>query len=102
MKVVMWLGIAYCVYGLLYLLGIPHVAPKYRNRTWTRRYQRSCGIGWLMIGIPWLALYVLSVNCQVAHPLLATLIVVLALPSIFYGFLSEKRFRKIADNENAE
>lgn len=50
MKVVMWLGIAYCVYGLLYLLGIPHVAPKYRNRTWTRRYQRTCGIGWLMIG----------------------------------------------------
>ena len=47
MKVVMWLGIAYCVYGLLYLLGIPHVAPKYRNRTWTRRYQRTCGIGWL-------------------------------------------------------
>ena len=78
----MWLGIAYCVYGLLYLLGIPHVAPKYRNRTWTRRYQRTCGIGWLMIGIPWLALYVLSVNCQIAHPLLATLIVVLALPSI--------------------
>ena len=72
------------------------------SRTWTRRYQRTCGIGWLMIGIPWLALYVLSVNCQIAHPLLATLIVVLALPSIFYGFLSEKRFRKIADSENPE
>ena len=102
MKVVMWLGVAYCIYGLLYLLGLPHVAPRYRNRTWTRKYQRTCGIGWLMIGIPWLGLYVFSMTCQMATPLLATLIVVLALPSILYGFLSEKRFRKIAAGEDEE
>ena len=52
MKVIMWIGICWTIYGILELIGIQHIPQKYKGKTWTKDYARSHGLSWLMIGIP--------------------------------------------------
>jgi hypothetical protein len=51
MATILGLGIVWTVCGILGLFGIQHIPEEYKNKSWTQRYIRSCGIGWLILGI---------------------------------------------------
>ena len=49
---IFWIG-----YGILGLLGIQNIPSKYKGHSWTKGYIRKQGITWLLVGVPWLAFF---------------------------------------------
>lgn len=97
------MGIFWTFYGILGLCGIQRIPSKYKNKTWTKQYIRSCGLGWLMCGIPWILLYFALSRHPVSPPIMALLIVLLALPSlIFFSYIEKKYKAKCAEEQDAE
>lgn len=56
MPVFLILGIFFTLYGAAGLCGFQRIAERYKYKSWTKSYVRACGIGWLMLGIPWILL----------------------------------------------
>lgn len=59
MIVLLSLGIFWTLYGVAGFLGFQRISERYKRKSWTKEYIQSCGIRWLMIGIPWIVLYLL-------------------------------------------
>lgn len=93
MTVLLWLGIFWTIYGVAGVFGIMHIPAKYRNKDWTKRYARLSGISWLMIGIPWIILYAVSVHCHFTWSITAFLIVLLSVPSIVFSICVDRKYR---------
>lgn len=102
MKVILWLGIFWTCYGIVGILGIQCISPKYKNKVWTKQYIRSCGISWLMIGVPWILLYAVTLHYNMTWAITALLIVILSTPSIIFSIYIEKKYKAklIAEGEN--
>lgn len=92
MYVLIGLGAFYTMYGILGLLGIQYIPKKHRNQPWTRQYKRSCGVGWLLFGIPWCVLYFVARQTVMKTPLLLGLIVVCSLPSMVYSVICDRKY----------
>lgn len=103
MKVIMWIGICWTIYGILGLIGIQHIPQKYKGKTWTKDYARSHGLSWLMIGIPWIVLYCILNGKDVPKLNVEVLLVLCGLPSVVYSiFYSRKYSTKLKEeSENS-
>lgn len=75
MMVLLSLGIFWTLYGVAGLLGFQRINERYKRKSWTKKYIQSCGIGWLMIGIPWIVLYLLCFFYEVQWPVIASLMI---------------------------
>lgn len=93
MTVLLWLGIFWTFYGIAGILGVQHVPSKYKNKVWTKQYIRLCGIGWLMIGIPWILLYTAISHYNITWTIASFLIVLLSIPSIIFNICVEKKYK---------
>lgn len=103
MATLLSLGIFWTFYGILGLCGIQRIPSEYKNKAWTKQYIRSCGIGWLMIGVPWILLYAALSRHPVSPPVMALLIVLLALPASIFSFCIEKKYKaKCAEGKDLE
>ena len=99
MMVLLSLGIFWTLYGVAGLLGFQRINERYKRKSWTKKYIQSCGIGWLMMGIPWIALYLLWYFYQVQWSVIALLMILFSVPSIVYSFCIEKKYKsKIAED----
>lgn len=93
MSVMLLLGIFWTLYGIAGLMGIQRIPPAYRGKRWARKYARTCGVGWLMIGIPWIILYLLCSYYEVRWSATALFMVLVSLPSILYSTYIEKLYQ---------
>lgn len=102
MTVLLWLGIFWTLYGIAGILGVQCVPSKYKNKVWTKQYIRSCGISWLMIGIPWLLLYAVASRYYITWPITAIFIVLFSIPSIIFSARIEKKYKaKLAEEKES-
>ena len=97
LNLVLLLSILWTAYGVAGVLGFQKLPPEHQDRSWSKNYSRDQGISYLMMGVPWLifdraiALFSLEMN-----PILRVLIiVVLAIPSIFYTSAIEKKYKAL-------
>lgn len=93
MKVLLWLGIFWTFYGIAGILGVQCIREEYKNKVWTKQYIRLCGMGWLMIGIPWLLLYAFISHYNITWAITALFIVILSIPSIIFSICIEKKYK---------
>ena len=93
MTVLLWLGVFWTLYGIAGILGIQCIPSKYKNKVWTKQYIRLCGIGWLMIGIPWLLLYAVTFHYNITWAITALLIILFSIPSIIFSIRTEKKYK---------
>ncbi len=93
MTVLLWLGVFWTFYGIAGILGIQCIPSKYKHKIWTKQYIRLCGMGWLMIGIPWLLLYAVTSQLNIKWNITALLIVLLSIPSIIFSIRTEKNIK---------
>ena len=54
------ISLFWIVYGILTLVGIAPISKQYQGYSWSQQYRRSCGISWLLLGGPLMALYLVS------------------------------------------
>lgn len=94
MGVMLGLGIFYTLYGIAGVLGFQVINEKYKNHDWTASYIRYRGISWLMLGIPWLILYLLAHGRDVNRLVLGLLIVLCAIPSVAYTLVNDRKFAR--------
>ena len=95
MSVMLAMGIFWTLYGILGLLGLQVIGERYRGQEWPPRYIRCRGTSWLMIGLPWISLYLLTYAKDVDRVTMGLLMVVCALPAIAYSFVVERKYRRL-------
>ena len=55
MNIILITGLFATIYGIAGILGFQIISARHRGHGWTKKYIRSQGISWLLLGIPWLA-----------------------------------------------
>lgn len=103
MKVLLFMSIFWTLYGIAGLFGIQNIPSKFKGYSWTKEYIRCQGITWLMLGVPLLVLY-LIVNrfvpeSEIHADILTFSVIILAIPSIIYSFVWEKKYERLLENE---
>jgi Ca2+/Na+ antiporter len=100
MEMILGLGIFWTIYGILGLFGIQHIPKEYKNKSWTQRYVRSCGISWLMLGIAEIVLYLIIFIYKIKWSITAALIILFATPYIIYSFYIDKKYKEELESES--
>ena len=93
MGVLLSLSIFWIVYGCVGLFGFQIIPNKYKGFDWTKSYIRFRGASWLMLGVPFLALFLAARNFEMNAVIVMLLMVILALPSIIYSFVFERKYK---------
>ena len=104
MNLVLLLSVIWTLYGIAGVLGIQKIPPEYQNRSWSKNYSREQGISFLMLGLPWLIFdRVLAMFSLELNPILrVSIIIVLAIPSIFYTSAIDKKYKALLAAEEEE
>ena len=103
MQVLMTMSIFWILYGIAGVFGFQNIPHKYKGYSWTKYYIRCQGISWLLIGIPWLVLYLLITfffaDTYIRISVVVLILLVLAIPAIIYTIRLEKRFKALLERE---
>jgi hypothetical protein len=99
METILGLGLFFTIYGILGLFGIHPIPEEYKNKSWTRRYKRACGIGWLMLGIADIVLYLVISIYELKWPVIAALILLFATPYMICSFYTDKKYKAKLESE---
>ena len=102
MSWVILLSVIWIVYGIAGLLGFQRMPPDFYGRSWVKEYKRASGIGWLMLGVPWLIAGLVFERVALNGTLRIVILAVLALPSIVYTVRLTGKYRERADQERKE
>ena len=105
MNTVLALSLFWCLYGLAGLLGWQHIPARHKGRPWTKRYIRTSGLGWLLLGLPVLIFerYCASVapNLPFTFGRAALILLALSLPSILFTTVTERKYSALLKQEDA-
>lgn len=98
-KVILGFGIVCTLYGIAGILGFQVINERYKNHDWTAKYIRYRGISRLMLGIPWLILYLLIYNKDINRLVMCLLILLCGVPSFVYILINEQKYHNILKEE---
>ena len=91
---IFWIG-----YGILGLFGIQNIPAKYKGHTWTKEYIRKQGITWLLVGVPWLAFYLVWTfaipNTDLNTGIEVLILIALSLPALITTIVWEKKYKAL-------
>ena len=92
MGTILVIGIIWTLYGLAGLFGIQKIPSKFKDKSWTKHYIRSQGISWLLLGIPWIVLDVITEDKGFGMPVMLFLILACSLPGFVYTVILDRRY----------
>lgn len=91
-------SVFWIIYGVLALLGVQSIPEKYKGSGFEKEYKRYYGIGWLLLGIPEFVFWVVVRNMDTSNVMpFVIVIIVIGLPSIIYGFVMERKYKKLLE-----
>jgi hypothetical protein len=86
-------SIFWIIYGILGLFGIQNIPEECKNKSWTKQYKRSRGIGWLILGISWIVVYFILSAYEPGGLIIVAIIILVSIPSIVYSSYKEKKYK---------
>lgn len=95
MKIILFMSVFWIVYGVLGLFGIQNIPKKIRNTEYEKEYKRFSGTGWLLIGVPWFVVWIVTHNMEISAHIVMLILVVCAIPAIIYTYIGEKKYRNL-------
>ena len=95
MEVLFAMSIFYICYGIFGLFGKMNIPEKFKGHEWTKSYMKELGIGDILLGVPWLILYFAFKQYDPGYWTVFLLIILLALPSLIYVILVERKYDKL-------
>ena len=103
MQAMMCISIFWTLYGIAGIFGFQNIPTKYKGYSWTKDYIRCQGKSWLMIGLPWLAIYLMRTFCfadiHISMGLMVLIFFVISIPAIAYTVIWEKKFKDLLAKE---
>ena len=91
---IFWIG-----YGIFGLFGIQNIPAKYKGHSWTKEYIRKQGITWLIVGVPWLAFYLVRTllipNADLNTGIEVLILIALSLPALITTIIWEKKYKAL-------
>lgn len=95
------MSIFYTVYGIAGLFGFQIIPEQYRGHPWTKEYMGSQGIAYLLIGVPWLLVCLLSDVClsNVSHWGMILIVAVLAVPALIYAVANDQKYKALLEQK---
>ena len=95
MEVIFVMSIFYICYGIFGLFGKMNIPEKFKGYEWTTNYMRELGIADILLGVPWLILYFAFKQYDPGYWTIFLLIILLALPSLIYVILIERKYNNL-------
>lgn len=92
MGTILVIGIIWTLYGLAGLFGIQKIPSKFKDKSWTKHYIRYQGISWLLLGIPWIVLDVITEDKGFGMPVMLFLTLACSLPEFVYTVILDRRY----------
>lgn len=106
MEVIFVMGIFWTLYGIAGLLGHQNIPAKYKGHTWTKDIIRCQGKTWLMLGVPWILLYLAATFFFVDLNIkMGTWILIAALatvPGLVYTVIWEQKYKRLLAEEASD
>lgn len=106
MQVLLVMSIFFIVYGIAGLLGFQHISQKFKGYSWTKDYIRCQGTTWLMLGLPLFAFYLILTffftDTNIRAGLIVLIVVVLAIPSIIFTMIWEKKYEALSKKDKLQ
>ena len=101
MNMILIMSTFWVIYGIAGILGFQIIRSEYKGHRWTKTYVRLLGVSWLMLGAPWLLVDRIAVDtaANIGTGLLCIILLALAVPSIVFTCLIDKKYRNILENE---
>ena len=101
MNTIILLGIFWSIYGVLGLFGIQKIPSEYKGKNWTKRFIRSRGVSWILLGFPWIIFYLIVRNMNINNFITAMIIIVISIPSIIYSVVSDRKYKTLLKNNQS-
>lgn len=98
MNIILFMGIFWSIYGLLGLFGVQVIPQKFKGKSWTKKYIRSCGLSWVLLGIPWLVAYLIIRNMDINYYIVAAILIATAVPSVIYSAAYSRKYKTMLKN----
>ena len=102
MNVILYLGIFWMMFGIIGFIfkiqPLPEKYKPYRDLPCTKEYMRKIGLSWVMLGAPYIIIYVVNEISKIDAWINAISIILVAIPAIFYTVKAEKSYKKELEN----
>ena len=99
MDVLLVMSIFWIGYGILGLFGIQNIPAKYKGHSWTKDYIRKQGVTWLIVGLPWLAFYLVRTllvpDADINAGIEVLILIALSLPAVITTIIWEKKYKAL-------
>ena len=93
-------GIVWVIYGFAGLLGFQVAIPKKaKARTWTKRYIRSQGLSWILLGVPWIILACVTKGRMTHISIKPLALVICSVPALLYTTIFDRKYKAIINEE---
>lgn len=93
MNIIFVMSIFWIIYGIAGILGFQVIPKKFKEKDWTKSYIRKQGLSWIILGAPWLILY-LIINDKTMDIFAATILfIVCAIPSFVYTIILDRKYK---------
>lgn len=99
MDVLLVMSIFWIGYGILGLFGIQNIPAKYKGHGWTKDYICKQGLTWLIVGVPWLAFYLVRTllvpDADLNTGIEVLILIALSLPAVMITIIWEKKYKAL-------
>lgn len=95
MKILLFMSVFWIVYGVLGLFGIQNIPKKIKSTEYEKEYKRFAGTSWLMVGVPWFVVWLITHNIDISAHIVILIMVACAVPAILYTHIGEKKYRAL-------
>ena len=99
MEVLFAMSIFDIVYGILGLFGKMNIPEKYKGHEWTKDYTRGLAVSYILLGIPYLILYLAFSQYDPGLGKMFLFIILSALPSLIFVIFHEIKYSKLLKND---
>lgn len=100
MKILLIMSVFWIGYGILGILGVQNIPKKYKLTKYAKEYKKFAGTGWLLLGIPWFIIWIVTHNIDISPLIIVFILVACAIPSAVYTYIGDKKFRKRLEKDN--
>ncbi len=99
METILCFSIVWIVFGIIGLLGFSFVVPKrFKGQKWEKTYIRKKGVCELMLGVPWLLIYIIFHDNRLEFMHEQLVVLICALPSIVCSITIDKKYKALLEN----
>ena len=93
------LGAFWVIYGILGFFGVQRLPERCKGKSWTESYMRSCGVAYILMGLPWLVFGVVTYNMKLHFLVGALTMLILAIPAVIYGLVVDRKYKPMMDSD---